>query len=118
MRPTSETRHAFVQNLCGHYELATHVAARHRLATAFAEVALASDLGVTGGDAVHLPHQATGPLEVVRSPFVHAATSQCAHMITVYEWSTNRRRLMSAASAGPPLSLTQLAADRSVWALG
>jgi hypothetical protein len=41
MRPTSETRHAFVQNLCGHYELATHVAARHRLATAFAEVALA-----------------------------------------------------------------------------
>ena len=77
-----------------------------------------SDLGVIGGDAVHLPHQATGPLEVVRPPFVHAATSQCAHMITVYEWSTNRRRLMSAASAGPPLSLTQLAADRSVWALG
>ena len=33
--------HAFVQNLRGHYELATHVAARHRLATAFAEVALA-----------------------------------------------------------------------------
>jgi transposase-like protein len=34
--------HAFIQNLrCGHYELATDVASRHRLTTAFAELALA-----------------------------------------------------------------------------
>ena len=34
--------HAFIQNLrCNHYELATDVASRHRLTTAFAELALA-----------------------------------------------------------------------------
>jgi IS6 family transposase len=34
--------HAFVQNLrCGHNELATDVASRHRLTTAFTKLALA-----------------------------------------------------------------------------
>jgi hypothetical protein len=34
--------HAFIQNVRrGHYELATDVAPRHRLATAFAELTLA-----------------------------------------------------------------------------